>query len=364
MLVTEGVGETHLKYCKASGTRQKTVKSPSKVTFRESSQTSLTPTCSASTLKTSTAIMMNNNGFNNKKSLSEQINEVVNAKMSRRDKIEALIKLGIRENEVSFVLPTMPRVPSTPRFIFTFGVEIECVMPREQFENVANRDGVNYEFETYNHRDNREYFKFTTDASISRTSGMVGDPIECVSPILDGNKSGFDKLEACCKALNEAGAYVNRSTGLHVHIGASGMSGEQYVNVFKNYKMLQNVISSFLAPSRRDAYYCRPIDDHDFNCCHNASDVYREMDNDRYHSVNPKAYFAHGTIEFRQHQGSTNFKKIKMWVTFVSKLVAYSMNNVIENEITSIAEIPFLNATEKRYFENRKAEVNRTREVA
>lgn len=307
---------------------------------------------------------MMNNGFGNSKSLSEQINEVVNSKSSRRDKIEALIKLGIRENEISFILPVVPSVPSQPRFSFTFGVEIECCMPRERFELVANRDGVRYNFESYNHRDNREYFKFTTDSSIRTTAGMVGSPIECVSPVLDGNKSGFDKLEACCNALNEAGAYVNRSTGLHVHIGAGQLSSTQYVNVFKNYKKLQNVISSFLAPSRRDAYYCRPLSDHNFDNCYDVYGVSSEMGDDRYHSVNPRSYFAHGTIEFRQHQGTTNFKKIKMWVTFVSKLVAYSMNNVIENEITSISEIPFLNATEKRYFENRKAEVNRGRVAA
>lgn len=237
-------------------------------------------------------------------------------------------------------------------------------MPRERFEIAASREGVPYNFESYNHRDNREYFKFTTDASIAQTRGLVGSPIECVSPILDGNNSGFKKLEACCNCLNEANAYVNRSTGLHVHIGASQLSAEQYVNVFKNYSRLQNVISSFLAPSRRNAYYCQPINDHNFDSCHSVEDVLRAMDYDRYHAVNPKSFGAHGTIEFRQHQGSTNFKKIKMWVTFLSKLVAYSMNNLINEDVDTIAEIPFLNATEKRYFESRKAEVNRGREVA
>ena len=300
---------------------------------------------------------------NNSKSLNEQINDIKNSKMSRRDKVQALIKLGIRENEVSVLLPVIPHVPQ-PRFTFTFGVEIECVMPRERFETVAGATGVPYQFESYNHRDNREYFKFTTDASIDTTRGREGSPIECVSPILDGNRSGFDRLQACCEALNAAGAYVNRSTGLHVHIGAGQLTGEQYVNVFKNYKALQSVISSFLAPSRRDAYYCRPISNHNFDHCHSVNDVLSEMDYDRYHSVNPKSFGAHGTIEFRQHQGTTNFKKIKMWVTFVSKLVAYSMNNIIESEVTSIDEIPFLNATEKAYFNRRKSEVNREREAA
>ena len=301
--------------------------------------------------------------MNNVKSLNEQINEVVNSKACRRDKIEALIKLGIRENEVSFVLPVVPRVPSQPRFTFTFGVEIECIMPRTRFEAVAGRNGVRYNFESYNHTDNREYFKFTTDGSLCRTNGREGDPIECVSPILNSDKASFDKLEACCKSLDEAGAYVNKSTGLHVHIGARNLTGTQYVNVFKNYQKLERVIDSFMAPSRRNNTYAESLRNFNFSACRNAIDVFNVM-RGRYYKVNPKAYSAHGTIEFRQHQGSTNFKKIKMWVTFVSKLVAYSMNNVLENEVSSISEIPFLNATEKRFFEGRKAEVNRTREAA
>lgn len=299
---------------------------------------------------------------NNSKSLNEQINDVVNGKGSRRDKIQALIKLGIRENEVSVLLPVVPHVPQ-PRFTFTFGVEIECVMPRERFLAVAGMNGLHYNFESYNHTDNREYFKFVTDGSLSRTNGREGDPIECVSPVLDGTRAGFDKLSLCCESLNAAGAYVNRSTGLHVHIGAENMSGDQYVNVFKNYRALQSIINTFMAPSRRDNFYCAPLSEHDFSCCHSVEDVCREMHNDRYHTVNPMSYGRHRTIEFRQHQGTTNFKKIKMWVTFVSKLVAYSMNNVIEN-CNSIDEIPFLNATEKSFFNRRKAEVNREREAA
>lgn len=306
-----------------------------------------------------------NNGFGNSKSLSEQINDIKAAKMSRRDKIEALIKLGIRENEISFILPAIHREPAQPRFTFTFGVEIECVMPRMRFEAVANATGVNYEFESYNHRDNREYFKFVTDGSLCRSTGREGDPIECVSPVLDGTKTGFDKLQACCGALNAAGAYVNRSTGLHVHIGASEMTGEQYVNVFKNYKALEAVIDSFMAPSRRDNWYAATLRDHNFDHCHSVASVRNEMCCDRYHKVNCESYGRHRTIEFRQHQGTTNFKKIQMWVRFVSKLVAYSMNNVIAT-CNSIDEIPFLNASEKAYFKARKAafEAGREREAA
>lgn len=315
------------------------------------------------------------NGFDNKKSLSEQINDVVKGKGSRREKIQALIKLGIRENEIDFVLPAEVHVPRNV-FKYTFGVEIECCMPRERFEAVADAKGVNYQFECYNHHDNESYFKFTTDASIDTTSGREGSPIECVSPVLKGTKSGFDKLSACCDALNEAGAYVNRSTGLHVHIGANGLTGWQYANVFKNYQKLECVIDSFMAKSRRgdNNTYCRSILNKDLDGCMTRQQVFWQFTEHscsgsyigRYYKVNAAAYNAHGTIEFRQHQGSTDFTKIKNWVNFCAKLVAYSTEHVIEQEISSIDEIPFLTSAEKRYFKNRKAafEASREREAA
>ena len=322
------------------------------------------------TPKTRTTLMAQiSNGFGNKKSLTEQINDICKSSMKRRDKVNALIKLGIRENEVQFILPQEVHV-RTPRqvFVYTFGVEIECVMPRERFEEVAT--GVNYHFEDYNHRDNREYFKFTSDSSICTTRGREGSPIECVSPVLDGTKTGFDKLATCCEALNAAGAYVNRTTGLHVHIGARNMTGKAYANVFKNYQKLERVIDTFMAYSRRgnNNTYCQSITDKDFTGCNTFEDIARVFTDryyvNRYYKVNAAAYGAHGTIEFRQHQGTTDFAKIKNWVNFCAKLVAYSQENVIEREITSISDIPFLTKTEKAFFKSRQRELNREAEAA
>ena len=286
------------------------------------------------------------------KSFNEQINDICKSTMVRREKVNALIKLGLRENEISVILPK--ELHQTHKY--TFGVEIECVMNRSRFENVAS---VPYHFEHYNHTDNRVYFKFTTDGSIRRNyddTDFESSPIECVSPILSSS-DGFSKLKACCNSLNEAGAYVNRSTGMHVHIGAGNLTSQQYVNVFKNYQKLESVIDSFLAPSRTNGEYCVSMRGLDFSSCYSISDVCDVIPS-RYYKVNAKAFAAHGTIEFRQHQGTTNYTKIKNWVKFCAKLVAYSANHVFENEITCVNDIPFLTSAEKKYF-NERVEVFR-----
>ena len=287
---------------------------------------------------------MDKQGFN-KKSLNEQVNEVRESMMSKDDKCKALIKLGFTPYEVEFVLRD-----SQSKFGFTFGVEIECLMMRTRFIERARGNRMQYEFQGYNHTDNRSYYKFVSDSSIH------GDnPIECVSPVLEGNDKGFESLKNCCKTLNEAEAKVNRSTGLHVHIGVANLTDTWFVNIFKNYKKLENVIDTFMSLSRRrdNNTFCRSLQGYNFDfCCNSIADVQRKLSS-RYFKVNPMAINRHGTIEFRQHQGTTDFEKIKNWVNFCAKLVEWSAKNILANDVTSIDSIPFINESEKAFFKSR-----------
>jgi hypothetical protein len=280
-----------------------------------------------------------------KKSLSEQVNEVRESMMSKDEKCKALIKLGFTPYECEFVLRD-----SGGKFTFTFGVEIECLMMRSRFIEKARANGVRYEYQNYNHADNRSYYKFVSDSSIRGEN-----PIECVSPVLEGNDNGFESLKNCCKTLNEADARVNRSTGLHVHIGVNGMSDKWFVSIFKNYQKLEGIIDTFMAPSRRcdNNTFCRSISGFNFESGINTiADVQRRLSS-RYFKVNPMSINRHGTIEFRQHQGTTDFEKISHWVRFCAKLVEWSAKNTLTGAVSSIDEIPFLKESEKAFFKSR-----------
>ena len=239
------------------------------------------------------------------KTLNEQVEEIKNMKCSKATKKAAFIKLGLRKYEIELLLSELPK-PIRESHKFTFGVEIECLVAASIMRECATRNAMPFQYEGYNHTDNNHYYKFVSDSSI-----MGSNPIECVSPVLTG-KAGMKSLETCCKALNEANAQVNRSTGLHVHIGAQNLSDEAYINVFKNYQKLERVIDTFMARSRRanNSRWCR-------------------------------------------HQGSTDFEKISNWVNFCAKLVAWSKKNVLSSEASSIDEIPFLTAKEKSFFKSR-----------
>lgn len=282
------------------------------------------------------------------KTLNEEIQEIKNMKGSKAAKKEAFIKLGLRKYDIEILLSELPK-PIREVHKFTFGVEIECLVAANIIRECATRNNMPFQYEGYNHIDNNHYYKFVSDSSIRGEN-----PIECVSPVLSG-KNGMKSLEICCKALNEANAQVNISTGLHVHIGAAKLSDIAYVNVFKNYQKLEKVIDTFMARSRRanNSQWCRTLQGISFDSCSAKIDVFEVMNGNRYFKVNACSYSRHKTIEFRQHQGSTDFEKISNWVNFCTKLVAWSKKNVLSSEVTSIDDIPFLTAKEKSFFKSR-----------
>lgn len=289
--------------------------------------------------------------------LDEQISEIHGTRtLNRAEKQMALVELGLKKEDLRILYgglyynPNAPFRIAAPRgSVYTFGVEMECFVPQYRIRETSRNNNVSIAYERYNHTDNTTHYKFVHDGSVRG----LDDAIECVSPILKGNK-GMSSLKAACKALNEAGAKVNRTCGLHVHIGARNMTDRQIVNIYKNYQKLEGVIDGFLAPSRRNNGYAQTLQGLTFVDCNNAFDIEHYMGS-RYYKVNPEAYRRHCTIEFRQHQGSTNYEKISKWIKFLMKLCDWSKDNVLTSEITSIDEIPFINDTEKRFFKDRKA---------
>lgn len=289
------------------------------------------------------------------KTFAESINEVKNAKVSNDEKIKMLLSLGLVKSDCYALFYKWDKEAKdtfSHRFGFTFGVEMEvynCV--DSNLKNIARRKGLNAHGTSadYNHTDSADSYKCVRDGSIEGN-----DTLECVSPILNEH-GGLESLAKMCKALKESGAKVNKSCGLHVHIGAKSLTDAQYINVFNNYKMLEDVIDTFMANSRRgrNSHWCDTLKNHEFSHCITKEDVRSELRN-RYHKVNAYAYSRHQTIEFRQHAGSINFEKISNWVMFVAKLVEFSKTNKLTSPIACIDDIPFITSVEKDFFKKRQ----------
>lgn len=288
-------------------------------------------------------------------SLQEQVIKIATGRGSRAQRLEDLVyMLGLPVRDALNALDTYKpaRTPRTPKEV-TFGVEIECfnVVSSLLCEKVLAK-GVNIQDEHYNHTDHKTHYKIVSDASI-----LGSNPAEIVSPILEG-KSGLNSLKIVCDTLNEIGARVNRTCGVHVHLDAKNMTIEHWRNLYINYARLENIIDSFMPQSRRanNNSYCRSIAlmprlEATILHCENSEQI-RSYFASRYYKVNIESLRRHGTVEFRQHSGSIDFEKISMWLTFLQKLLAYSKNETVENCAT-IEDVPFLTKGEKQYFKNR-----------
>ena len=292
-----------------------------------------------------------------KKSLTEEVNDIMGLKCSDRTKARKLVKLGLPTQEAHLLLNS--KAWSLGFFAFgtlTFGVEIECLgFTRNSLIAAASSNSLTVTSENYNHRDHlRPIFKVVSDGS------LVGENTqEVVSPVLQGN-NGLDSLKRLCDALAAVGASVNRSCGLHVHFGASNFSNDMYVRIVKNYQRLEKVIDTFMPLSRRanNSRWCASLHNIDFSNCHTKDDIARAMNGNRYFKVNGQSIYRHGTLEFRQHRGSIEFQKIKNWVMFLAKLIEYSHKKEIGDNVNSIEDIPFLTSSEKEFFINRRASLN------
>lgn len=290
-----------------------------------------------------------------KKSLNEQISDIMSMNASNVTKRNELIKLGLDAIEVHYLLSTKAWQGSGFDFSkLTFGVEIEAYnFTRANLINNSTRKGLSVHSEGYNHADNQHYYKIVSDGSLTGN-----DTNEVVSPILQGNE-GLDSLKRLCEALSEIDAKVNRSCGLHVHIGAANMTDAHYIRIVRNYQKLEAVIDTFMPLSRRANYnrYCHSLQGIDFSHCTTKRQIAAAMSYDRYFKINAMSYDRHQTIEFRQHSGTVDYTKISNWIAFIANLVKYSEKNEI-TVCATIDEIPFLNAEQKAYFNNRRASLN------
>ena len=149
---------------------------------------------------------------------------------------------------------------------------------------------------------------------------------QLVSPPMQG-LDGREQLKKACEGLQEVGAYITRDCGLHVHHNAQNLTEKQIQHAVYLYSAFQPPISEALSPSRQNNRFC-PQTTYNGRMMEHVQQV--GVDNIRNHSrygccgynaLNVGALSAHGTLEFRQHKGSTNFERIWAWVVFTQTFV-------------------------------------------
>ena len=209
----------------------------------------------------------------------------------------------------------------------TFGVEIECFLPREIVESQGIRVGG------YHHGTQipglPEGWQAQSDCSLrSRKRGYV--PVEITSPILQG-RAGIEELANVLQILKGWRFYTNPTCGLHVHVGAE---------LDRNVKALRNLVClaakferalfALTGTKRREhGHYAAPMSAVYAQVHRSESLADFQRVANKYRSLNLAPLFgSKRTVEFRVFQGTTSATKIVGYVQVCLALIenAYRMN--------------------------------------
>lgn len=208
-----------------------------------------------------------------------------------------------------------PAAPGADPLTRAFGVEIEFAGITRRVAAEAISTALGRMVSVHHYHGTREYgeWKVEYDDSVTNGRGYGG---EAVSPVLRG-REGLDEMKAVMQALKNAGAGVTVKCGMHVHVDACDMTGEQMGRMLAAYVDRQSALDLLVSPSRRSSrwhQYCRGIGRQEKEEMKEALLNGTAHRHSRYRTVNITSLSRTGTLEFRQHQGTLNAKKAIAWI--------------------------------------------------
>jgi len=243
----------------------------------------------------------------------------------------------------------------------TFGVEIETVNASIG-EVTRALTGAGFDVRESNYS-GRSYslWQVKPDGSLNPGHNDRQHSAEIVSPVLEwGNPDHMRQVERVCRTINNMPneARVNRSCGLHVHVGARHLTRAEVLGVRDVYTQYEPQIRrEVLSPSRWNTE--RNYDGNLINkeagwaWSYGAISAPELADHVRYflesgyiRTLNPENEAARymavnltrlndiGTVEFRARQGTTNARKILTWVGMAVNMVEQGRQYAATRDMT------------------------------
>ena len=200
------------------------------------------------------------------------------------------------------------------------------------FHTTALHAGGIYDTYTVRDEQNRQW-KLVKDSSI-KCENRSGDPaggayaVEMVSPICVYEDIGA--VQELIRKLREAGARVNDSCGIHVHVDASAHTVTTLRNIVNIMAAKEDLLYKALQVNVSRENYCKKadtrfLDDVNRQRPRSMQELERlwyngpsgrgdHYDSTRYHALNLHSVFSKGTIEFRLFNSTLHAGKIKAYI--------------------------------------------------
>lgn len=225
-------------------------------------------------------------------------------------------------------------VPKTPEKSCRYvGLELEFCAPIEELDFAFKlwKAGIH------------KYAQMKKDGSLRPKSGEHGFELALLFP-----ESHYKRnLRQVCKILAEVGARADdRRCGLHVHID---MRRRKKDIVYNNLVACQNVLFSFLDPSRRDNEFCRTVESRAFPT------KFENSREERYKTINAASYYKYKTLEIRMHEGSVSYNPIANWIALLIKISNHKIRVKSDiNELTILKKRFRMDDKMKEFFQDKK----------
>lgn len=206
----------------------------------------------------------------------------------------------------------------------TFGIEIETTIPYGAVQIGSYQSGLPV-------ANLPQGWVAKYDGSIHASRGRQG--CEFVSPVLRG-ADGLRQIIEVCRTLNSMGAKVNRSTGLHVHVGFDRTDADalkRLVTLTANFE--KAIYASTGTKNRERGGYSAPISP--------IGSADQAINLDRYRVLNV-TNLRHGgkpTVEFRAFAGTLNAEKIIGYVRLCLGLVERAVKAARKTNWTAKAPV-------------------------
>lgn len=186
---------------------------------------------------------------------------------------------------------------------------------------------------------------YTTDGRCWKVvyDGSIGDRgAEIVTPIL--NYADIETLQDVVRAVRRAGAQVDESCGIHIHVDAAAFKAapKKLQRLVKLVHRQEDLIMAALevSGSRKERYCRKMADDFADRIGRRAVSSLRTLNqawygsftpsaskyhSSRYHGLNLHAVWYLGTVEFRYFNGTLHAGRIKAYVQFCLAVCAKAL---------------------------------------
>ncbi len=156
--------------------------------------------------------------------------------------------------------------------------------------------------------------------------------VELVSPIL--TYEDIEMLQELIRALRAAGAFTNKSCGIHVHVDATPHTPTSLKNLVNLMASKEDLLYKSLQIDPERLRYCKKVNEELIKTINKKkpktleqlADVWyegygfeerdRHYHQSRYHGLNLHSVFNKGTVEFRLFNSTTHAGKIKAYIQF------------------------------------------------